>query len=530
MAAVSPIAKERLRHGSLAKPAERADLYWSREQRELKGITDGEVTALMIETPEFQEVFGPKLEAIDRRNRTIGKGKNMGRPLRWTALQLESVFLFRRIAGTETLKGAWERLHSQPATCLLLGLGEQIPSRPTLCRYVRQHFDEDARAEAHLELDKRLRQRVAQASGFDNECRILGMDGSIHGTHFTAPIPNSKQRKQKEKDAGRTPRKIVNDHIPAGEPRAITAPTAGFIGGHHAKSGRGWQMLGLWSEHGTLLGWDISPLNENEKPAAERVLESYERDILPHRGSQTLSVLTADCGFNSASVRRQIQTMRAVPNIHKASHKAIPGKPDDVTREAKRRNETWYRFRYPGKPHYENWMANGHAEIRCSCGAGKLKSIREVGKSGAAIMATKGCCSTCGNVTITSGCWKRPLPKSSDGNKRYYVRCYREDKADPSIGNSLTYNDALSKVYGQDRFGWGESIHATLRKRFGLLKDKSWMRDITEVKTEFAIAGSAISVLLLERNARKNAPPLPLAPPVSSGSRSGQAAALPLAA
>jgi hypothetical protein len=42
-----------------------------------------------------------------------------------------------------------------------------------------------------------------------------------------------------------------------------------------------------------------------------------------------------------------------------------------------------------------------------------------------------------------------------------------------------------------------------MERRFGLLKDKSWSRSLTEVETEFAIAASAISVLLLERAARR---------------------------
>ncbi|HET9396714.1 MAG TPA: hypothetical protein VFO36_11700, partial [Nitrospiraceae bacterium] len=192
-----------------------------------------------------------------------------------------------------------------------------------------------------------------------------------------------------------------------------------------------------------------------------------------------------------------------VPNIHKASHKKIPGKSEDKTKNAKTRNANWYRFKYPSKPHYENWMANGHAEIKCSCGQGKLKSVREPNKSGGVTIATKGNCPTCGNITITSGCWQSTQHKT-DG-KRYYVRCLREDQADWTLGNSLTFNSKLSKAYGQDRFGWGESFHATVRRRFGLLKDKSWMRDITEVKTEFAIASCAISTLLLQRQADQQA-------------------------
>jgi hypothetical protein len=85
--------------------------------------------------------------------------------------------------------------------------------------------------------------------------------------------------------------------------------------------------------------------------------------------------------------------------------------------------------------------------------------------------------------------------------------------------NSATFNDELSREYGDDRYGFGESVNVTMLRRFGLLKDASWMRDVTEVKTEFAIAASAISVLLLERDARRQAadnvapfPPRPAAP------------------
>ncbi|HMJ72271.1 MAG TPA: hypothetical protein VK471_02775 [Solirubrobacterales bacterium] len=490
--------RQRVCYGPLAKPAERADLYWSREQPELKGITAGEVVARLIETQEFREILMPKLRQIDQRNRTVGKGKQMGRPLRWTALQLESVFLYRRYSGTETLKEAWTQLCADPKARLLLGLGEQVPSRATLTRYVRQHFDEEERCQLHSEIDRCLRRKVVQLPGFDQEARVLGMDGSLHGTHFTPPIPNPREKQEKEGKEGKTPRKIVNDHIPAGTPGAITAPTAGYIGKKGGpKAGRGFCFTGLWTEHGTLLNWEICALNESEKPSAERLLASYEKEVLPYRDNQQLSVLTADAGFNSQKIRRQVQSMPIVPNIHKASHKSLPGEPKSKTQEAQKRNEAWYPFRFPSKPDYENWGANGHGEIGCQCGQGQLKNVREVAKNGAAIIATKGCCSNCGNITITSGKWKRP-------DKKGYVRCYREDQADWTLGNSLTFNDKLSKVYGNDRFGWNESLHATMRKRFGLLKDKSWMRDITEVKTEFAIATSAISILLLERAKRQN--------------------------
>jgi hypothetical protein len=169
--------------------------------------------------------------------------------------------------------------------------------------------------------------------------------------------------------------------------------------------------------------------------------------------------------------------------------------------------------------------ANGHAELRCQCG-NQTKRVFETGKS--LSIAIKGCCSTCGNITITSGQWR--VAK----NYKSYVRCHRGDTPDYALGNSLTFNDPISKVYGEDRFGWNESLHSTLKSRFGLLEDDSSMRDITEVRTEFAITGAAISVLLLERARRANvpiAPPTPIANGSASiGSGQGQAVPLPLAA
>ena len=447
------------------------------------------------------------LERVERRNLT-GYGRTRGRPSRWTALQLESVLLFRRVAGLESVKRTRERLQSEPEARLLLGLGEELPSLKTISRYQREWLDEVERSELYLELDRRLRQRIVKLPGFDQEARILGMDGSQHGTHYTPPIPQVDNK-------GKTTGKIVNGHIPAGKPGAITAETAGYVGGNHPKSGQGWQLLGLFTEHGTLLAWDISPLDESEKPAAERVLSSYKAEVLAHRGDKTLSVCTADGGFNSGKIREQLAAMRIVPNIHKASHKTVAGLEDDATENASARNKKWRPFAHPSKAHYANWQANGHGELRCSCEDGKTKRVFEIGKHGSLSIATKGSCSNCGNITITAGQWRRA--KKPDR----YVRCYRDDKADPTLGNSLTFNDPLSADYGADRFGFGESVHATIERRFGLLKDKSWMRDITEVRTEFAIAAAAISVLLLEREARRAR---------AIGTESGQAASLPLAA
>lgn len=511
-AVIQTIRGRRKCHGKLPVPAKRADLFWGTKQPELFDATDGQNAAWMIETPEFQRVFAPALEAVDRRNRT-GFGKTAGRPSRWSALQLESVLIYRRMAGLESIKRTLLNLGADLEARQLLGFEDALPSAPTMTRYIRQHFDEDKRAALHRELDRQLRQEVVQRSGFDQEARIMGMDGSQHGTRFTAPIP------QVGKD-GKTTGKIVNAHKKPGEPGAITAPTAGYVGGHHPKSGRGWQMVGLFTEHGTPLAWDISSLNEAEVDAAERVLSSYETEIKPHRDPENFSVLTADAGFSANRLREQMQGLAVVPNIHRASHKKDYLQPDEETENASKRNKKWLPFRHPDKRHYKKWGVNGHGELSCSCGAGVTKREFPIRKNGSVVPVTKGHCLDCGDVTITSGQWKL------SSRYTYFARCYRSDQADPLIGNSLTFNDPLSQEYGQDRYGFGESIHATIKRRFGLLKDRSWMRSIVEVETEFAIAMSAISVLLLKRDERRQA-----GSPTSIQSAAPKAGeALPLAA
>ena len=54
------------------------------------------------------------------------------------------------------------------------------------------------------------------------------------------------------------------------------------------------------------------------------------------------------------------------------------------------------------------------------------------------------------------------------------------------------------------------------------------MRDLTEVRTEFAIATSAISILLLKRAAEKKASETVV--PLASGPKSNSGVSLPLAA
>jgi hypothetical protein len=486
---VTPIARQRrMRYGQLPVPAKRADLYWGINQPELKSVTNAQLCKLVLDTPEYEKTLGEKLDEIDERNRT-GWGNRAGRPQRWSARELEAVFVYRRVSGLPTIKRTLERIHFDPEAQQLLGFTGGTPSAPTLTRHLKQHFEADERRDLYREFDRLLRQRVVQLPGFDEEARKMGLDGSQQGTRYTPPIPKAYK-------GGKLTGTIANGSIRKGKPGAITAPDAGFVGkAGGPKAGQGWQFVGLFSEHGTLLGWDISALNTGEPDAAQRVFDDYQREVLPHRGTKTVSVCAADGGFSSTGIRTRLQELRIVPNIHKASH--AEGSKSNVKKLDKMR----WAFSHPSKPQYGNWGSNGHAEITCDCGQGVIERVFSASKTGHLTIATRGSCPQCGQVTITSGRWRRTRGSSSQGTFKWVLAVDGEEP-DPAVGNSLTFHDPISRGYGRGRFGWGESIHATLERRFGLLKQRSWMRSRIEVETEFAIAASAISVLLLERAER----------------------------
>jgi len=51
--------------------------------------------------------------------------------------------------------------------------------------------------------------------------------------------------------------------------------------------------------------------------------------------------------------------MGIVPNIHKASHKSVPGLKEKKTQDAQARNQALYPLHWSGHPNYANWRING---------------------------------------------------------------------------------------------------------------------------------------------------------------------------
>ncbi|MBK5233104.1 MAG: hypothetical protein JJE13_09015 [Thermoleophilia bacterium] len=461
-----PLRRTRVKWGKFPRPDETADVYWAKKRPELAHITDAKLSRMMMEHEMFELILGEKLDLIDSRSQNLG-GKICGRRISWTARQLELILVYRRLSGTGTIKRCLASLRGDHVAREQLGLGDDLPSAPTICRYKSQHFDFSERCLLYQRLDRHLRQLVVALPGLDKEAEKLGLDGSSHETHYMPP-PLEKNR---ERFADQN----------------VTAPDGGHRGGD--KRGRGWQLLCLFTEHGTPLAWEVAPINEGEPTVAKRVITSYEDQVLPHRRRDTISVITCDGGFQGSELHQKMLAVGLVPNVHKASHSGSKTSRDNVAEKLATRSH----FFHANKPHYANWWVNGLEELGCSCGTGNTERLVSRRKTGAIKTALKGSCSNCGNVTITSGKWRR-----SQNPNRIRVALDIES-GEPSIGNPLNYYDPLAREYGRGRFSWNESLHATFQKRFGLLKT-CWNKTTDEVTTEFAIAFSAISILLLERN------------------------------
>lgn len=462
----------RIRYGKLPRPAESATLHWGLNKPGLKGIRGAQIVRMLMEHPDFKDTVGVYLDKVDRRHITV-TGSVIGKPRTWTSWDLEAILLYRRLEAKSTVKRAIIQLEARPKDRAALGLSG-IPSLSTISKFHRWHSNSDEREAAYLELDRRLRDRVIQLPGFDEEARIMGMDGSAHETYYTPP-----------------PSKNYEGEF-AG---VITAPDAGYRGGR--KKGKGFQLVSLFTERGTPLAWELRPINEGEKPIGTAVIESYAKHIMPKREKNTVSVCTCDGGFQSPRIHRALLDARVMPNIHKASHATEPKTLDSV----KKRGSTWAPFYHPHEKHYSNWLISDLDEMVCKCMKGTTERVIEITPKGKLSVGTKGRCDECGTVTITAGLWRRAQ------NPKRVAFIAPEDRGEranhPSVGNPLHFYDPVAQVYGCDRFGWNESLHSVLQKRFGMLK-KSWVRTAQDARIEFAIVFSSISLLLLKRDENLN--------------------------
>jgi hypothetical protein len=474
---------QRVRFGNLPTPPERIEVPYARDRVEIKGSTEAEETMFVVNRPEFDQVIGTICRRLDAaRNGTRGPKPS------YSAWQCEVVLLYQRICGLRSYKEARDRLTGDRAADArrLFGLSKPhpgarkqklragIPSESTISRHLKR-FGERRRMGAHERLGKALVAAHLQNPEMREEARTTAMDGSKLETHFQCPRVDPATGE------------VVNAE-------EVTCWDGGFVGrsGGDAKSGNGFNSVSLVTLTGLPLASRITPLQQSEKTTAEALFDlEVRRDVAPHLDQDSVHVVIADGGFNSQLVRRRIQEVGFVEQIHGVSHASV----ERSTRNARIQNERVIEIEG-----YANWFCNGHRELSCKCGQGKTTK-RISRRAGTVTVRTEGECSTCGSITITPGLWRYG---HASNNEKKLVRLQpgEEGTADWSFGNPLTFNDRVAAVYGRKRFAHNEGFHGQLTQRFQLYKGKRWFRRASQARTDQAIVFSIIHAIAMEQRDR----------------------------
>ncbi len=471
----------------MPKPPEQVEVPYALKREELKDLTNGEIALLLAESDAFRAEFGPIFEAIDAERKD-----NRGPDPLYISFECELVLIYQWVCGLESYSAARERLSSDrgKADRILFGMDKPrtrpgegphdrtngIPSEASISRH-RKRLSRRRRWGAYERtLNKLVEKHLREFPEMQEEARLLSMDGSKLETHYTCPIYN---------DA----REIVN-------PDAITCHDGGYIGqgGGTGKSGHGYNLVSIVTLTGLPLAGAIVPIHFAECNTAIRLVkERVQPMVSPHFDPTLKRVVIADGAFNKRELRIELRNAGLSEQIHSVSH----AKRETSSNNAKKHDDDVWLING-----YENWVSNGHYELRCRCGEGTI-SRRHRNTARGVVIGTEGKCNNCGPISITAGRWRKVTNHKKTGQTAF-VRCQPDelDEADQAFGNSLTYNDRLSKIYGWKRFGHGEGFHGSLVTRFGLLKGKSWIRRADEAKTAVAIVFSIMHVVAMEQRKR----------------------------
>ncbi|HTZ86499.1 MAG TPA: hypothetical protein VMB05_07510 [Solirubrobacteraceae bacterium] len=459
----------------------------------------------------FDAVVRPVLDAVDaaRLAPKEGEKKRRGRAPSFHARDYWRLEMLRRVLASHSTQHTRDWLTTDKAakTRELLGFDaprahyggkerrwrEGVPSDGWMSDFRVRWLPEVELARLMSELEKwALAEKMTSLPWMREECGVLYADGSKLETHATAP---------KLKTNKKTGESVVVNQWKKGRDgsrvKAITAPEAGYVsnsrGNNADHSGHGWNIVMVTSSKGTVLAHRNVPLNASESGTLCEMAPEVGQ-VLDVLGERDLRVLTTDAAFHARETRRAWREVGVLENTHLSSH---GGHPTSKRKAAERDKK-----RYPIEGH-PGWFANGHREIKCRCGKGRVSRVVGLDSRGRAYARAKGECETCKSRTlITSGMWRL----SSDEK---FVKCTMawKDKADLALGNPLTFNDSLAAEYGRRRFNGQEGAFGSqFTQRFKLLKSKRWFYRQSQVDLEVAAVVTITHALSLERWRRMGEP------------------------
>lgn len=553
--------KTRKRLGGFPKPYA-GDQPYAKRRFELKGMSEAETLQLILESDAWREVIAPVIDALDKKLRARKKVE----PL-YTTQELESVLLFQFLCDEESYRKTRTYLTSDRCADVrkLLGLNRRrnrangkvtklrdgVPSEATISRYkmrfapehlenlrARQRASFEFRAELYEQLFTRLVDDYLFSPEGREEALITQMDGTAVSTHFTCPISENgvvKNDKPRRRDLfRRVPaydekgRLAWDGLLSDAEWEAVVAQQArdkrhwkinadgGYMPqtGPISKRGHGWNVGLIQTANGLPLAFDVTAVQAPEPLLGEELVKQLtlrlerRKAVDAEQGiahEQRLGVISTDANFNRPETRRLVREIGYLENTHLVSH----GKDSEPIAELENDRKIPFKVTAGEKnKDLKNWYTNGHREIKCRCGKARISKDVGLSKSGRAYARVQGNCDKCGCISITSGEWRLV-----DNSRRWgRVNPSTDEQPEWILGNPLTFNDAIAKEYGLDRFGQNEGFNSTLGSRFGLNRGKRWIRHGAQVRLEIAMAGCVMHILAAEQRRRARAgqaPPQP---------------------
>jgi hypothetical protein len=508
----APTRKRRLRCGTTWPEPIKGDVPYANSRDELAGLCLGEKVRIVMGTPAWNEHLRPVLDAMDAERPKMGPAPS------YSSEELEACLLFQRLAGVSTYAKARALLAGDRGEQDRAALGfdkhrdrvgrglhlvtslEGVPSEATVWRH-KSRFGLGRHAAAYRVLFEALvREHFEEFPELADEAQIVHWDGSVLLSHYT-----SRERKKRRKDGT----------------KEVKPPT--LIGGgcmprtldNSGKDGHGFCMVAAVTQTGLPLATRLVPLAKEGKGEAETARDMLENEwrrvVAPYLCEDKVRVMAGDGAYSAPSMREAVHRAGFVPNTHTVSH----SKRDRSVDNAEDRRAARLEIRG-----CDNWHLNGLFDLFCKCGKGKTYRRFGKKKSGVfvvdpatgkqrevpeAVARLEGECSTCGRVSLTAGQWRMY------NNSKGVSKLLPGEKIDWRVGNPLTFDDPVSKCYGRARYGHGEGFHGTLVTRFGLLREKSWHRDIRQAERDVMQVVCAMhSIAKHQRRLAAGAPGAPL--------------------
>jgi len=428
-------------------------------------MTNGELAMLVTQTQAWQDVMVPWLEALEDGRSKRGGGRA------YTLAELELAFVYQRLAGQDTWAGARAILAGDRAEKCRHALGFDredrrrvgvnktvcksrpgIPSEKTMQRHLKEVWGWERHAQAYSEFSVALREELFTSfpTEMQEELRHIYIDGTDIESRFREELVEGGGRRKKTE----------------------TKPSV-----------KGFGCVTAITQLGTPLGCVMAPVNVSETRSGELLLDRLAATT--NFRINKVGVLTADSAFSGPGIRTRAPKLGYVLNSQPVSH----ADRKVSTRHAARARNRWYDIE--GFP---NWRINAHNDVYCQHGHQANRRRAGLDSNGLAYCRVEGTCSDgCGNITMTSGDWRRAA-----GGKRYVkARPDEKDAVSWRAGNPLTFDDPLSAEFGRARYGRNEGFHGVLQSRFRLIDTPKRYRSIHQADRDMLLTHSLMLALSL---------------------------------